>query len=87
MSTRLQIVIAEEELREIRAVARRHELTVSDWVRGVLREARGREPVRDRKDKLEAIRRAHDLAFPAADIDEMLADIDRGREKGDPHPR
>lgn len=79
MSTRLQIVVDEEELREIKATARRHELTVSEWVRSTLREAREREPKRDKRDKLEAVRLACGHAFPAADIDEMLADIERGR--------
>jgi Arc/MetJ family transcription regulator len=43
MSTRLQVVMSEEELDEIRAAAERHRTTVSEWVRGVLRAERTRE--------------------------------------------
>lgn len=35
--------MSEDELEEIRAVAERHRTTVSEWVRGVLREERARE--------------------------------------------
>ena len=86
MSTRLQVVVGEDELREIKAAARRRELTVSEWVRGVLREAREREPTGDKRDKLEAVRLACRHAFPTADIDEVLADIERGRDEGAPPP-
>lgn len=41
MSTRLQVVMDDEELAEIREAAERARLTTSEWVRRVLREARG----------------------------------------------
>ncbi|MEQ9398170.1 MAG: hypothetical protein RJQ04_03290 [Longimicrobiales bacterium] len=41
MSTRLQVVMDESELAEIQDAAERARLTVSEWVRLVLREARG----------------------------------------------
>lgn len=41
MSTRLQVVMEDSELEEIRQVAERARLTTSEWVRRVLREARG----------------------------------------------
>ena len=44
MSIRLQVVMSEEELEEIRVVADRHRMTVSHWVRLVLREARKGDP-------------------------------------------
>ena len=43
MSTRLQVVMPEAELDEIRDAARRNRVTVSAWVRRALREARERE--------------------------------------------
>ena len=73
-------MVAQEELREIKAAARRHGLTVSDWVRAALRAAREREPVRDKREKLAAVREACSHAFPTADIGEMLAYIERGRD-------
>jgi Arc/MetJ family transcription regulator len=41
MSTRLQVVMDDEELREVHAAAEHARLTTSEWVRRVLREARG----------------------------------------------
>ena len=41
VSTRLQVVMEDEELEEVRAAAARARLTTSEWVRLVLREARG----------------------------------------------
>ncbi len=43
MSKRLQVVLSEAELEEIRDAARRNRVTVSAWVRRTLREARERE--------------------------------------------
>ncbi len=43
MSKRLQVVLSEAELEEIRDAARRNRITVSAWVRRTLREARERE--------------------------------------------
>ena len=42
MSTRLQVVMSPKELDEIRAAAEGRRMTVSAWVRLVLREERGR---------------------------------------------
>jgi hypothetical protein len=78
MSTRLQVVLDSAELREIQRAARRDQLTVSEWVRRCLREARSRQPVRDADRKVQAIRAAARHAFPTADVDRMLAEIERG---------
>jgi hypothetical protein len=78
MSTRLQVVLEKSELREIRQAARRDRLTVSEWVRRSLREARRRQPGRDAGRKLQAIRAATLHAFPTADVEVMLAEIERG---------
>ena len=43
MSKRLQVVLSEAELEEIRDAAKRNRATVSAWVRRVLRQARERE--------------------------------------------
>jgi len=43
MSTRLQVILDEAELQEIRAAAERRRMNVSEWVRLVLREERARE--------------------------------------------
>jgi hypothetical protein len=72
------VVFEDRELDEIQAVAARNRLTVAEWVRRALREARQREPVADIKGRLTAVREAARLEFPTGDIDEMLADIEKG---------
>jgi len=78
MSKRLQVLFDEAELRELRAAAERQGVPVSEWVRRALREARRREPQGDLESKLRAVRGAARHEFPTADIDEMLAQIERG---------
>lgn len=53
-------------------------MTVAEWVRQALRAARRREPTIDAAKKLEVIRAAARHTFPTADIDQMLAEIERG---------
>ena len=53
-------------------------MTVSEWVRATLRDARRRLPSGDVERKLAAIRAADRHTYPTADIDLMLADIERG---------
>lgn len=78
MSTRLQVVIDDEELDEIRMVARRHGLTVSEWVRQTLRQARRTTSGGSVERKLAAVRAAARHEFPTGDIDEVLDDIEQG---------
>lgn len=53
-------------------------MTVSEWVRQALRSVRRREPGTDRGKKLDAVRAAARHEFPAGDIEQMLAEIERG---------
>jgi hypothetical protein len=78
MSKRLQVLLDESELREIRHVARRHRMTVAEWVRQALRTARRSAPRSDASKKLQVVRAASEHAFPTADIDEMLRQLERG---------
>lgn len=78
MSKRLQVVLEEEELAEIRDAAERRGLTVSEWVRQVLRVARRAEASGDSGAKLAVVRAAVRHGFPTADIDAMLQEIERG---------
>jgi len=78
MSKRLQVLFDDAELRDIQQTARRHKLTVAEWVRQTLRAARRREPRGDRARKLQAVREAVRHRFPAGPIEEMLAEIERG---------
>ena len=78
MSERLQVILDASELAEIRTVARRHRMTVAEWVRQALRAARRDEPVIDAKQKLHVIREASRGAYPTAEIGQMLTEIERG---------
>ncbi|MFI5180717.1 MAG: antitoxin [Thermoanaerobaculia bacterium] len=85
MSKRLQVLFDETELREIQRAARVRRVTMAEWVRQTLRAARRREPLGDIEKKRASIRSAARHSFPTADIDRMLAEIERGYA-GD-HPR
>jgi hypothetical protein len=78
MSKRLQVLLDEAELRDIQKAARRDRVTVAEWVRRVLRDARQEGPVRDTTRKLDAVRLAARHEYPTADIAQMLAEIERG---------
>jgi hypothetical protein len=66
MSKRLQVLLDEVEFRELRLVARRHRVTVAEWVRQALRAARRQQPERDAGRKLAAVRSAAEHAYPTA---------------------
>lgn len=86
MSKRLQVLLDEEELDELRRAARARGVPVSEWVRAALRSARRREPRGDLQSKLGAVRAAVRHDFPTADIDQMLAEIERGYAAGPAEP-
>ncbi len=78
MSKRLQVVLDEAELDEIRRSAEARQMTVSEWVRQTLRVARHREAVGEAPRKLAAVRAAVRHEFPTADIDRMLEEVESG---------
>ena len=78
MSKRLQVLLEEPELREIRRAARAQRMTVAEWVRQALRAARRRQPIIDPRRKIEAIRAAARHSFPVGDIEQMLAEVESG---------
>jgi hypothetical protein len=82
MSRRLQVVVSDEQYKEVAAVARRAGRTIAEWVRDVLGAAARRAPRGGPERKLAAVRRAYRHAFPTADIDVMLADIETGYGRG-----
>ena len=107
MSTRLQVIVSDEEMTALRQASRRAGLTVSEWARQALRRARDEQPGPDpetvafgsdchptnpagslhrstahtpgAESRLRALERALACNHPTGDIDEMLADIERGR--------
>ena len=78
MSKRLQVIIDEDEMRELKAIAKRHRTTVAEWVRRVLRAACRQEPHVDVERKLGAVRMAVRHSFPTGDIQQMLDEIEGG---------
>lgn len=86
MSKRLQVVLSEAELEEIRDAARRNRVTVSAWVRRTLREARERElrggaaAVREARPEYRTPESAH---YPLVTLEVTLpeADLEAIRER------
>ena len=68
----------DEELHEIQEFARRHHMTLAEWVRQTLRETLRRQPRQSAAKKRQAVRRDMEHEFPTADIDEMIAQIEQG---------
>ena len=80
MSTRLQVLLEDEEMEEIRAAARASRQTVSAWVRDALRAARGERitPERAAARRL-VLAEARRFAYPVADPEVLAEEIARGR--------
>jgi hypothetical protein len=78
MSKRLQVLLDDAEFADIRRAARLNRMTVAEWVRQALRRARREEPTSDARRKLAVVREAARGTYPTADIERMLAEIERG---------
>ncbi len=76
MSKRLQVVMSEEEFEQFRMCADRQGLTLSEWARQALRSARGPTPA----SKLQALNRALGCGHPTGDMEDILAEIEAGRD-------
>jgi hypothetical protein len=79
MSTRLHVVIAEEEVLEYRRLAAREGLTLGERVRRTLREARRRKARPTATQRLRALERALRCGHPTGSVEEMLGQIQAGR--------
>lgn len=82
MAKRLQVIVQDPEYRDIQRAARLRRMSIAEWVRQALVQARRREPSRELGSKLDVIRAAERLNFPTADIDRMLEEIERGYGSG-----
>ena len=77
MAKRLEVLLDNSEYAVIEEAARRQGISVSDWVRHMLRDAPRYE--RDRAErKRKALERAAQYNHPTADIDQMLQEIKDG---------
>ena len=78
MTKRMQVLFDDEEYRGIQRVARECHMTVAEWVRQSLREARmARQSVAQAK--LRAVDEATRHSFPVGDIETMLREIEANR--------
>ncbi|HJP87566.1 MAG TPA: hypothetical protein VJ850_00825 [Candidatus Limnocylindrales bacterium] len=84
MTKRLQVLFDDDDLEDIQRLAKRERKTTATWVREQLRAARASALYPDVEPKLRAIREATTYSFPTGEIDELLADIERGY--ADSHP-
>jgi hypothetical protein len=84
MAKRLQVIVQDPEYRDIQRAARLRRMSIAEWVRQALVQARRREPSREVASKLDVIRAAARRDFPTADIDGMLEEIERGYGSGMP---
>jgi hypothetical protein len=78
MTKRLQVILQDSEYRAIQRVAHSRHMSLAEWVRQALEEARREEPLGSISQKLEAVRRAAQHEYPTADIDQMLVEIESG---------
>lgn len=78
MSKRLQVLLSQSEFDAVRALAADEGLTVSEWVRQLMRRASRQRAGGDIEDRLSAVRTATRYSFPTADIDDMLREVEQG---------
>ena len=79
MSKRLQVLLDERELRDIRRSASRAGQTVSEWARQAMRAySRAGSSDVDPARKLAVIQSSATHSYPTAEIGEMLAQIETG---------
>lgn len=84
MSQSLKVPLEDSEIQEIEEIARRVGMTVDQWARRVLLEARRLHPGSAVDTKLQAVRNATRHEFPTGDIDQMLREIAQGHRFGPP---
>ncbi len=78
MSKRLQVLLEEEELREVRRAANLAQVSIAEWVRSALRARRQAAPASAPDRKLAVVRAAARHTFPSGEIGAMLAEIESG---------
>jgi len=68
MSKRLQVLLDESEYKQIQQIAFNRHVSVAEWVRQALREARLKEPKMEKRLKLEAVRKSIKNNFPGISL-------------------
>jgi hypothetical protein len=82
MTKRLQVLLEDEELVEIRRAAKQRRQSVAEWVRAALRQARATDAGRPPSAKLQVLDSAVAHDYPTGPIDEVLDQIEQGYRGG-----
>ena len=80
MSKRLQIIVPDDEAEQLRRCAEREGMTLSEWARRALKRAQKSQLGPTQEGKLDALEKALRCSYPTAPIEEMLSDIEHGRD-------
>lgn len=78
MSERLQVILDDDEYREVRRAARQKGLSVPEWLRRSLRDTRSAEPASDRGGIATSARGALHVAIMEHDGVTRVLSFDRG---------
>lgn len=78
MAKRLQVIFQDAQYKAIQRAARSRQMSLAEWVRQALDRQRNREPVDSVNSKLEVLRNSAKFEFPTCDIEQMLAEIEKG---------
>ena len=76
--------MAEPDYAAVSRSAKRHRVSLAEWVRGALRDAVRQEPEVSAGQKLRHLEAALRNSYPAAGVDDMLAETTRGQSQGLP---
>lgn len=74
----MQIVVDDAELARFRAAAADAGVNLSEWVRRALRDIELRRSPKSPEQRIAAIRAAAKHSYPAPEIEQMNAEIERG---------
>jgi hypothetical protein len=78
MSKVVQVTLSDSEFQEITKLAHAQNLSITEWVRGVIRLSHQRESAIEIGRKLAVIRAAVQCDYPTGDMDCLLSDIEKG---------
>jgi hypothetical protein len=78
MTKRLQVLLDDEELAAVRRAARKRRVSVAEWVRGALRQARAADAGPSAADKLRLLHASTAYEFPTGPIEQVLDEIAQG---------
>jgi hypothetical protein len=74
----MQIIMDDNEFREIQRIAKSNNMSLAEWVRQVLRAARRGQPRGNPARRIDVVREAARHSFPTGDIGQIIGEIDEG---------